>query len=181
MSIIPYVYVPIRKHTAARKGLAERVLRKRLERAGWRVWRGGYLHASRKPELYPVVERAYKELTALLDTHYAAAREHLQYLCVVHHGMPDLICYRQGVFKFVECKLEHEQLLQSQKQCIPKLLALGLSVEVHKLVGTSTKVREALVNIESGEKRIADRQLTLSQALAKKRIKKPVLVCEITH
>lgn len=162
MSIVPYLYVPQRRSNAQRKGWAESTLKRRLQRQGWTVWRGGYLHATRKDELYPNVLSAYSRLAALLEQHRAGTLEMLQYFCVVHHGMPDFICYRQGQFKFVECKLEHEQLQESQKRCIPRLLAMGFPVEVHKLVNGSTKSRYALVDIETGEKRVAERQTTLA-------------------
>jgi hypothetical protein len=162
---LTYVYIPLSRLQKSRRGLSEKLLKRRLEKNGWQVWRGGFIHASRKTELYPNVERAYKNLAALLEKHKPGALELLQYLSVVHHGMPDYICFRNKEFKFVECKLAHEQLQESQKKCIPKLLQLGFSVEVHTLVDPCTKARGAVVDLETGEKIIHDTQLTIARSL----------------
>jgi len=145
--LVKFIYVPIAKKYKSNRGLSERLIRKRLEGEGWEVWRGGFLHAPRM-EVYPNVLKKYKRLEHLIDP---ATLDHLQYLCVVHHGMPDFLCYRDG-FKFVECKLGHEQLSKVQKLCIPLLKKLGFPVEVHKMVFDCTKDRVALVNIKNGKK-----------------------------
>lgn len=75
--------------------------------------------------------------------------------------MPDFLCYRDGVFKFVECKLQYECLSERQKKCISKLQSLGFLVEVHKLVDERTKIRSAFVDLSSSDKLIIERQLKL--------------------
>jgi hypothetical protein len=163
-SDIPYVYVSADDLFEHRKGLAEEVLRKRLVKQGWRVWKSNYIPSARKPDVYPAVKRAYEELCILLDKHRPGMREHIEYLSRVHHGLPDFICFRHGQFKFVECKLEYEGLLLSQKYCIPKLRELGFEVEVHKLVDRKTKAITAVIDINTGEKKITEMQLTISAA-----------------
>jgi len=65
--------------------------------------------------------------------------------------MPDFLCHHPAKgFRFVECKLGHEQLRDGQKRCIRRLQLLGFDVEVWKLVDACTKIREAAVDIESG-------------------------------
>jgi hypothetical protein len=76
--------------------------------------------------------------------------------------MPDFICYRYGVFKFVECKLGYETLSARQKKCIPKLQEQGFIVEVHKLVDAPTKTRVADVDITTGYIELREKQMMLT-------------------
>jgi len=169
---VTFRYVPMRRKVLERKGLAERELKARLERQGWTVWRGeliGILRNEEGPDgegIYPNVRKKYELLGELLERHHPEKKEYLEYLAAVHHGLPDFLCFRLNVFKFVECKLGHEQLRHSQKKCIPKLLAMGFEVEVHKLVEECTKVRVAAVNLENGHKTVRERQLTMTKKLA---------------
>jgi hypothetical protein len=134
--------------------LSENQLRIKLEKSGWTVWRGGYLNCLREDELYPNAYRKYSMLYDILEDRL----DFLQYLCVIHHGMPDFLCYRKGELKFVECKLGNEQLSNAQKKCIAKLQENGFRVEVHKFVFHSTKIREANVDIISNSKEIIKKQ-----------------------
>lgn len=137
------------------------------------MWRGGMLAAIRSAELYPNVERKYLVLRDLLARDHPAHLELLQYLCAVHHGMPDFLCYREraGVreWKFVECKFRHEALHTRQARCILTLASLGFRVEVHRIVGPETKVRSSLVDISEhglGARQVGERQLTLLRRYA---------------
>lgn len=160
---VRHVFVPFSRPVADRRGLSERVLKKRLERQGWTVWLGHGMNMLEQEELFPTVLRKYTLLVELLKHHHPDTLEELQYLCHVHHGLPDYLCYRRGVFLWVECKLGHEQLQESQRKCFPKLAALGFTVEVHKLVDPCTKTREAWVDIHSGEKEVVERQARLKR------------------
>ena len=80
--------------------------------------------------------------------------------------MPDFICYRRGRFKFVECKLGHEQLSKRQKICIKKLRQYGYAIEVHKIVDPCTKVWKAIVDIDTGKRNVIDVQLRMTKKLA---------------
>ena len=146
------IYVPIRNYPyKTRVRLSEIQLRKRLERQGWEVWRGGFFHALNE-DLYPAVRRKYVRLVQLIKKKYG--KNKLDFLCYmdrVHHGMPDLACYHPILkkFKFVECKLGYEQLSKRQINTITRLQQEGFKVEVHKLVDVSTKIRRAKVNIET--------------------------------
>ncbi len=162
---VRYEFVPIKGKPKSRVGLAERFLRKRLEKQGWMVWRGGSIDITRRAEVYPNVRRRYEQLCALLEQQYPTMLEKLQYLCVVHHGMPDFVCYRRGEFKFVECKLGHESLSERQKKCIVVLQKLGFVVEVHKLVDTCTKTRIAVVDLYNGQKIVVETQLSLRRKI----------------
>ena len=161
MTLVRHIYIPLDKPRNERRGLSERIVRRKLERSGWIVWRGGLINITREDEQYLNVQRKYEQLRQLLLTHHPAMLETLQYLCVVHHGMPDFLCYKNQTFKFIECKLGHEQLSERQKLCIANLQKLGFNVEVYKLVEPCTKVRNALVNIETGEKKVQERQMRL--------------------
>ncbi|MGM5488383.1 MAG: hypothetical protein ACQESG_05530 [Nanobdellota archaeon] len=152
---VKHVYIPMKRNYRVVRGLSERQIRKNLERTGWTVFRGGYLHCLRG-EMYPAVYEKYRQLEWLLPE----SLPELQYLCEVHHGMPDFLCYRDG-FKFVECKLGHEQLSERQKSCVSRLLGMGFEVEIHKLVYACTKNRIAYVNLLDGAKVIKERQLRL--------------------
>ena len=73
--------------------------------------------------------------------------------------MPDFVCYRNGEFKFVECKFKHEPLSKKQKKCIKRLQKMGFKVEIHKLVGPETKARE--IEQINGKKFIKAKQLAI--------------------
>ncbi|MFQ5621369.1 MAG: VRR-NUC domain-containing protein [Candidatus Nanoarchaeia archaeon] len=161
-----HVYVPMHRKYKKRQGLSERQIRKRLEKQGWVVWRGGSLGLLRRDDVYPSVYRKYEKLQNLIEVYYPDMFEYLQYLCAVHHGMPDFLCYRNGEFKFIECKLENEPLSYRQKLCIICLQQLGFVVEVHKFVNHRTKLRLATIDLINGDKFIHERQLTIRQAIA---------------
>lgn len=158
------VYVPIRKYPyKTRHGLAELQLRKRLEKQGWKVWRGGFVHAI-AADVYPAVRKRYLELAELImELKGEKALDFLCYLCTVHHGMPDLVCYNPASqeFKFVECKLGHEGLSNRQVITIKRLVDAGFNVEVHKLVDDCTKTRKAEIDLIANKKRILEKQLTV--------------------
>lgn len=141
-------------HPDDRRGFSEEYIRSSLERQGWDVWRGGYLHANRKPDVYPNVERRYREVERLLGDHLTI----LQYIGVVHHGMPDLLCYKLGTFKFVECKLGYETLRDRQRETIKALDNIGFDVELHRVVEHATKRRVANLNVDSGDRQVITRQ-----------------------
>lgn len=149
----------------SRHGLAELQLRKRLEKQGWKVWRGGFVH-SIAADIYPHVKKKYLQLAELITELYGnRTLDFLCYLCAVHHGMPDLICYNPITqeLKFVECKLGHEQLSNRQILTIKRLQDQGLKVEVHKLVEECTKTRKAKVNLELKSKKIIEKELMLTK------------------
>ncbi len=161
-----YLPLPDRYQEVPRRGLSERLVKRRLEQRGWKVWRGALLNILRRAELYPVVRRKYELLKELLDQRHPGTFEVLELLAAVHHGLPDFLAYHPAEgFRFVECKLGHEQLLESQKRCFPKLQALGFAVEVHVLVESCTKTRRAVVDFEAAEKRVLERQLRLTKKL----------------
>jgi len=143
MKSLTHIFVPLQS-SPPRFGLAERFLRRRLERQGWTVWRGGRIDIVRQEDVYPNVRRKYEQLCRLLQKHHPRQVERLQYLCAVHQGMPDFVCYRNGRFKFVECKLQYEPLSLRQKKCIQTLQQLGFVVEVHTLVDKRTKKRRSI-------------------------------------
>jgi len=155
--VIKQQYVPITKKYSSKKGLSEKLLRRRLESNGWLVWRGSLLNILHRDDLYPNVRKKYTLLNNLLQKHHAKTIDYLKYLCF-QHGMPDFICYRNNHFKFVECKLGHEQLSIKQKKCIMKLLELGYDIEVHKFVFNCTKLRIAYVDIFNQDKIVIEKQ-----------------------
>lgn len=162
MVIIPHTYTPLPLRVTDRRGLAERLVRKRMERQGWLVWRGQLLLFPPEEDTYPNVRRKYERLRTLLEYKYPQLVDALAFLAQQHYGVPDFICYKLGQFKFVECKLMHEQLSQRQRRCIIFLVSLGFDVEVHKVVGPETKARRALVNILDGKRQVQELQLALN-------------------
>ncbi|HSU72734.1 MAG TPA: VRR-NUC domain-containing protein [Candidatus Binatia bacterium] len=162
---ITTVYVPIRNYPyKTRHGLAELQLRRRLEKQGWQVWRGDFIHLL-WTDAYPSVRRKYDPLSNLLLERFGAEMlDTLGYFSYVHHGIPDFLCYNPITqeFKFVECKLGHEQLSARQVLTIQKLSNVGFTTEVHKLVEACTKTRKAEVNIALNEKRVVEREMTLN-------------------
>jgi len=170
------VYVPMRKYPyKSRHGLAELQLRKRLEKQGWKVWRGGFVHAL-AADVYPAVKKKYTQLAELITELYGdRLLDFLCYMCMVHHGMPDLVCYSPSLqqFKFVECKLGHEQLSNRQVLTIKRLQDAGFTVEVHKLVEECTKTRKARVDLLTKDKQILEKELTLKPFLRKKLLIQP--------
>jgi hypothetical protein len=158
-------YIPMRRYPyKSRHGLAELQLRKRLEKQGWHVWRGGFVHAI-AADVYPSVKKKYLFLAELVREIYGdSALDFLCYLCAVHHGMPDLVCYhpQKKEFKFVECKFGHEQLSSRQVVTIKKLQDAGFVTEIHKLVDDCTKTRRAEVNLATKQKKVLEKEMTLS-------------------
>lgn len=159
-------YIPMRQYPYKRRhGLAELQLRKRLEKQGWHVWRGGFVHAI-AADVYPNVKKKYTQLAELILERFGdRALDYLCYLCTVHHGMPDFVCYHPQLqeFKFVECKFGHEGLSSRQVSTITKLMDNGFNVEVHKLVEPCTKARKATINLVTKEKKILEKDMTLRQ------------------
>lgn len=157
-AVVLHLFVPMSKVYDDNQGLSERILRKRLERQGWSVWRGGSIGIERVPDVYPNVKERYTLLSRLLEKHHGDKADALRFLCAVHHGMPDFICFRDGVFKFVECKFKHEPLSGRQRKCIARLQGMGFIVEVHKLVDHRTLARECVVDLVSGHKTVMRKQ-----------------------
>lgn len=145
-----------------RRGLSEQLVRKHYEKRGWVVWRGGLLNADRDPDTYPNVRKKYAQLMELLRKFRPGAIDELRYLCHIHHGMPDFLCYKDGRFVFIECKLGYEQLSKWQKLCIARLKAMGFPVEIHRLAEPQTKTRTAMVNLRNGRKQVLEKQLPIT-------------------
>ena len=158
------LYFPIRKYPyKTRQGLAEAQLRKRLQKQGWEVWRGGFVHAI-AADVYSAVKKRYAQLAEIiLERHGKETLDLLCYLCTVHHGMPDFVCYHPSLkqLKFVECKLGHEALSTRQITTIKKLQDAGFPVEIHKLVENCTKTRKARINLITKEKTVLEKECTL--------------------
>lgn len=122
-------------------------------------------------DVYPNVKKKYQQLAELIEEIYGErALDFLCYLCSVHHGMPDLVCYNPTLqqFKFVECKLGHEQLSGRQVMTIKRIQDAGFKVEVHKLVEECTKTRKAEVNLVTKEKRILEKEMTLKKYMRRR-------------
>ncbi|HZX45574.1 MAG TPA: DNA polymerase domain-containing protein [Candidatus Nanoarchaeia archaeon] len=151
------VYIPMLSQPPEKRGLSEKIIKKRLVLQGWTVWKGGLLGIEKVSE-YPNFIRKYILLKQLLSKVDEKLPEELEYMSNVHHGMPDYICYRNGKFKFVECKLQYELLSDKQKKCLMKLKGMGFDVEVHRLVDRRTKAREAMVDVVNGGKMIMEVQ-----------------------
>ncbi len=163
-------YVPALKVYETRQGLSERLLRRRLERQGWSVWRGGSLHLVQRDDLYPRVRDRYELLCRLVSEKYNTGMvELLQYFCAVQHGMPDFLCYRNGIFKFVECKLGYECLSARQVFCIQRLHDLGFTVEVHKIAAPTTHARRVVLNLVTGTKQVQEEERCLRKYCGKKK------------
>jgi DNA polymerase elongation subunit (family B) len=159
---IRHVYIPVSKEYPSKHGLSEKLIKKKMENEGWTVWRGELIGILRYAgELFPNVVKKYERLVSLLEKYYPGLIDELCYINSVHHGMPDFICFRNSLFKFVECKLQYETLSAVQKKCIYKLLDMGFDVEVHKIVDHRTKLRTAEVDIIEGEKRVLEKQAVL--------------------
>lgn len=123
-------------------------------------------------DVYPAVKRKYVQLAELIVELYGdKALDLLCYLCTVHHGMPDLVCYNPALkqFKFVECKLGHEGLSDRQVTTIQKLKEAGFQVEVHKLVEECTKTRKAEIDLRTKEKRILEKEMKLTRFIYNRR------------
>jgi hypothetical protein len=164
LSEVVQIYVPLTEHTEYKSGLAERYLRKRLKQHGWRVWHTSCFASARHPELYPLIRSLYEELCYLLEKQRPGIVSSLEFLARSYHGMPEFICYRSGVFKFITCKFEQEKVPRSQRYTMLKLLELGFIVEVHTLVDKNTKALQAYLDVQTGNRRVTEAQLTISAA-----------------
>jgi DNA polymerase-2 len=156
-TIIKQVGIPF-DTTLPRLKLSEKIIRKKLEKQGYQVWRGGAINILSEQDIYPNVRKKYELLYSLLDKHHPNKLDELKYLCYVHHGMPDFLTFKDGKFKFIECKLGYEQLLPGQKKCITKLQNLGFEVELYKLIEPQTKAIITEYNVNSGVKTILETQ-----------------------
>lgn len=157
-------YIPLKRNYSEMRGRSEKIIKKQLERDGWEVWRSSSVNVLKNTDIYPNVKRKYSKLRFLFDKNNLDFQE-LQYINSVHHGLPDFLCHRNGVFKFVECKLKYETLSKAQVICIKKISKMAYVVEVHKVVSHSTKVRRAIINLETGEKEVLERQLRIKESL----------------
>ena len=122
---ILHTYIPFYKKYKNTKGLSERQIRKRLEKDGWMVWRGGSINLIGKTDLYPNVEKKYGILKALLAVHNPNTIDELAYLCAIHHGLPDFICYRNK-FKFVDHTIK-------MRKCLINILTGQKIIKEHQL------------------------------------------------
>ncbi len=114
------------------------------------------------------MRRKYALLRSLMEKRHPGKHEFLEYLSAVHHGMPDFLCHHPTWgFRFVECKLGHEQLRDGQKRSIRRLQLLGFDVEIWTLVEERTKRRAAVLDVESGRAEIRERQLAFTRRRAK--------------
>jgi DNA polymerase elongation subunit (family B) len=157
--IIKYKMFEIYRSYVTNRGLSERQIRKKLEKDGWHIWRGGLINCLIRHDLYPNVRRRYIYLHQLLKKYHCDKIDLLHYYCS-QSGMPDFICFRDGKFKFVECKFNHEQLSKRQKLCILRLQSHGFNVEVLKFVDPSVRMRVMEEN-HLGMKRIMESQRRL--------------------
>lgn len=155
------VYIKSTAKVEKERGRSEKEIKKKLEKDGWIVWRSSLLPIIFKEDLFPNVRKKYASLHALLDKHHSNSTEELLYLCAVHHGLPDFICFRNG-FKFVECKRGYEPLRKGQKKCIARLQEMGFLVEVHILADYATKTTKAVLE-DSGKKRILEKQVSIKK------------------
>jgi DNA polymerase II len=158
---IHYTYLPYWRKYKRNRGLSERQIKRRLENSGWEVWRGGLINLPRKADLFPNVRNKYLKLIILLNSYDLEKREILQYFCH-QSGMPDFICHRQGQFKFVECKFNHEELSLVQRRCIVRLQKLDFKVEIIKLVDPAVRMRKKVVNYHTNQTRVLARQQALT-------------------
>lgn len=159
---IRYKYLELHQKSINKKGLSEKHIRKFLERDGFIVWRSEYFHLD-FAEHYPNVRKKYDKLRELLEKYHPGMLEELKYMNHVHHGMPDFITFKDGKFKFIECKFEHEQLMSGQRKCIDKLLKMGFIVEVYKLVSPKTRARVVHENVLTKEKTVKEKQMKLKK------------------
>ncbi|MCB9362088.1 VRR-NUC domain-containing protein [Candidatus Woesearchaeota archaeon] len=158
MNTIRFIYIPITRAYKSNRGLSERLIKNKLEKEKWEVWRGGAFNILKQDEVYPNVQWKYMRLFAMFPKEDIL---YFQYLCHVHHGMPDFVCAREEQIKFVECKLGHEQLSTRQRTCIKLLKHRGYEVEVHKLVNDCTRTRIAYIDLDTGKKVIKEQQAYL--------------------
>ena len=99
--------------------------------------------------VYPNVLRKYSLVTDERLMYYS-------YLC----GMPDFLCYKNGAWKLVECKLMHEQLSLRQRRCIRRLVQDGYTVEVWKITDSTVRAKRTVYNVVTGENIVKEKQLT---------------------
>ncbi|MEM4638168.1 MAG: VRR-NUC domain-containing protein [Candidatus Woesearchaeota archaeon] len=168
--IIKYRYIRInsdgnknKKHIAVKnvnKGLSEFYAKKILIKEGYVVWRPEYLNMDFK-EHYPVVKNKYDKLFLLLEKHHSGKIEELKYLNHVHHGMPDFIVFKNNKFKFIESKLENEQLSFKQKKCISKLLKMGFEVEVFRIISSNKRQKIIHEDLDTKKKIVKEKQTKL--------------------
>lgn len=173
MSEISQTYVALPSGFEYRRGAAERVLRKSLQQKGWRLWHMDYFMGRKAECLF--VQHDYRELCAFLEQWKHGCVAYLEHLARVYHAMPAFFCHRSGVSKFVACSFEQEPLGRAQREVILKLLEAGFAVEVHTLVDPHAKALRGVLDVQTGERRVTEAQLTISAAKRRAEKEKTIL------
>jgi hypothetical protein len=161
LSEVHHRYIPVEDRDY-RASIAERIVRKRLLEQHWQLWSTDYFFG-RKHE-YLFTEHSYPELCAMLERYKPGLTGYIEHLARAYHALPQLLAYKQGMCKFIVCKLEHESLGRAQRACILKLLEAEFCVEVYSLAGKHTKAVRATVDVQTGLQRVVEAQLTISAA-----------------
>lgn len=131
-----------------RRGLAERIARRHLEREGYELFCGRQLLG---PELsvryhrYAAVQRRYDRLEWILLERLGLRLWLLREELGTGRGLPDYLCvHERGVRRrllLVEVKLEHEQLKLHQLACIRLLERYGFETMLMRIKRRVYRVR----------------------------------------
>ncbi len=136
----------------SRHGLAEALVRRRLVRAGFDVFRGiGFFGPEALHVEYPVVIARYERLESLLRSQLGFGLFTLRSVLHSPKGMPDFLCYKDGRFLFVEVKLEHEPIKKHQLAKMELLERFGFETKV-------VRVKQKPYRIISDSKKVMVRQ-----------------------
>jgi hypothetical protein len=162
MSEICQVYVPLPEGVEYRRTSAEKVLRRHLLLRGWKLWYTDYFMGRKHDQLF--MQHTYRELCAFLEQWKQGCVSYLEHLARVYHAMPAFFCYRDGVSKFVACSFEQEPLGRAQREVVLKLLEAGFLVEVYTIVDRYSKAVQGIFDVQTGQHRVTEAQLTISAA-----------------
>src|SRR3989338_6006490 len=148
--------IPLHKFSKDKRGFSENFVKKSLERKGYLVFRPEFLHLDFS-DYYPNVKRKYVLLGNLLEKYHPGRYEELRYINHVHHGMPDFLCFKDGKFLFIECKLNHEPLLSGQRKTISRLFSMGFPVEIYRLVHPKVRARRMDEDVITKKRRVIEK------------------------
>ncbi len=154
----------------SRRGLAERLVRKYLEKKGYDVFRGYSIlgkECSAYYDEYENVRKKYDRLEVILLNRLGLRLYELREL--LDSGIPDYFASKADDVFFVEVKLEHEQIKGHQLECMQLLEKFGFKVVVLRIKKKVYRPNTN-VNLDSGERKVMVRQKRFRQAHCKGKI-----------
>lgn len=147
---------------ATNRGHAETIIRRALQRDGWKVWRGGFLILGLQSEYERLRNKYQQAKDIVIQQHGEGMWECLSTLAK-YRGMPDFFCYHPilRTTKFIECKLGYEQLSTYQRRTLHVLTNWGFDVEVHVVGLPHMSAKTAVFDLLTKRKQVIEKTMKI--------------------